>query len=136
MRQGGARCPPQAPAALCQERRETGTNEEDMVRLPDTHTHTRFSDGEGELIDNIRRAAALGLPTIACTDHMALREPPPGLTRPADAPAGRQTDWHMAWEDLPHRRDRGGACRLPGHRGADGAGVQYWPDVEGALRSC
>ena len=68
---------------------------------PYTHTHTRWSDGGGEFEAIERRAAELGLPAIACTDHMPLQSPPPGLTRPEDAPPGRQTTWHMAWQDLP-----------------------------------
>lgn len=72
-----------------------------MNTLPDTHTHSRYSDGYGGLEANVRHAATIGLPAIACTDHMPLTAPPPGVPRPADLPPGRHTPWHMAWEDLP-----------------------------------
>ncbi|MBM6999387.1 PHP domain-containing protein [bacterium] len=38
----------------------------------DCHTHTRHSDGRGTIEENVARACALGLSTIACTDHFVL----------------------------------------------------------------
>lgn len=40
--------------------------------LVDCHTHTCFSDGTPSIEDNVARASALGLTTIACTDHFVL----------------------------------------------------------------
>lgn len=40
--------------------------------LVDCHTHTRYSDGEPTIEQNVARAAELGLTTIACTDHFVL----------------------------------------------------------------
>ena len=106
--------------------------QESMMILPDTHTHPRWSDGVGEIEANVRRAAELGLPAIACTDHMPLQSPPPGLTRPEDAPPGRQTTWHMAWQDLPNyiaevERARA-AC--PQVEVLVALEFDYWPGVE------
>lgn len=102
------------------------------MRLPDTHTHTRYSDGFGELPANIARAEELGLPAIACTEHMPLRKPPPGLTRPADAPEGRQTSWHMAWQDLPVyvAEVQRLADEHPNIEVLLGLEFDYWPGVE------
>lgn len=106
--------------------------QESMMILPDTHTHTRWSDGVGEIEANVRRAAELGLPAIACTDHMALQSPPPGLARPEDAPPGRQTTWHMAWQDLPNyiaEVERARAA-YPQVEVLVALEFDYWPGVE------
>jgi histidinol-phosphatase (PHP family) len=41
------------------------------VRVGDYHTHSRFSDGEGEPAELVARALALGLPAIGISDHYA-----------------------------------------------------------------
>ena len=43
--------------------------------LGDYHIHTHFSDGEGEVVEFVERAIALGLPEIGFADHIV----PPGL---------------------------------------------------------
>lgn len=106
-------------------------------RLSDLHTHTRWSDGRCELEENVRQAVTLGLPGIACTDHMPLQQPPPGVPRPADAPPGRQTDWHMAWQDLPAYLSE--VRRLqedyPQTEVLLGLEFDYWPGVEGQIEA-
>ena len=39
------------------------------IELVDCHTHTVFSDGKSTFEENMRAAEALGVTTIACTDH-------------------------------------------------------------------
>ncbi len=41
------------------------------IRVGDYHTHSRFSDGEGEPAELVERALALGLPAIGISDHYA-----------------------------------------------------------------
>ena len=36
----------------------------------DRHVHSRFSDGEGTLAQNIAAAEALGLQALTCVDHV------------------------------------------------------------------
>lgn len=40
-----------------------------MKILADYHTHTIYSHGKGDIIDNAKQAKALGIKTIAITDH-------------------------------------------------------------------
>ena len=35
----------------------------------DLHTHTKYSDGDLDIIGNVRQALSLGLDGIAITDH-------------------------------------------------------------------
>ncbi|NLC55474.1 MAG: PHP domain-containing protein, partial [Armatimonadetes bacterium] len=108
-----------------------------MNLLPDTHTHTRYSDGHGELEENVRRAVALGIPAIACSDHMPLQAPPPGRTRPADALPGRQTEWAMAADDLPAYVAEVQRLKqvYPQTEVLLALEFDYWPGVEPYVRS-
>ena len=40
--------------------------------LVDTHTHTRYSDGQNELIENVRAAKQVGCSILCTTDHLTL----------------------------------------------------------------
>lgn len=45
-----------------------------MTVLADTHMHTAYSDAVGTIEENAAAAEALGLRTIACTDHFTYEE--------------------------------------------------------------
>ena len=56
-----------------------------MIRVPnsDLHTHTDYSDGRGNLTENVRAAEAAGLDAIAIADHLM----PAGYEKHADRDA-------------------------------------------------
>ncbi len=72
-----------------------------MIRVPhsDLHTHTDYSDGRGNLTENVRAAEAAGLDAIAIADHLM----PPGHEKHADrqALAARMAEVHQTrtWAD-------------------------------------
>lgn len=43
-----------------------------MPRLVDCHTHTRYSDGSGEVADVVRGARVAGCSTVVVSDHLTL----------------------------------------------------------------
>lgn len=57
--------------------REDASPQPTLQSLGDYHIHTRYSDGEGEVVEFVERAIALGLPEIGFADHLV----PPGLGR-------------------------------------------------------
>ena len=42
------------------------------MELVDCHTHTAYSDGTSTVAQNVAQAAALGVATLCCTDHLTL----------------------------------------------------------------
>jgi histidinol-phosphatase (PHP family) len=56
------------------------------MRLSNTHTHSRFCDGRGELEDYVRAAVRKGFRSLGFSAH---------------APVPFASDWHMAAGDLP-----------------------------------
>ena len=72
-----------------------------MIRVPfcDLHTHTDYSDGRGNLTENVRAAEAAGLDAVAIADHLM----PPGYEKHADREAllARLTEVRQArcWAD-------------------------------------
>ncbi len=40
--------------------------------LVDTHTHSRYSDGQNEIVDNLRAAQRAGCTVLCATDHLTL----------------------------------------------------------------
>lgn len=73
-----------------------------MIRVPnsDLHTHTTYSDGRGNLTENVRAAEAAGLDAIAIADHLM----PPGHEKHADRVALvdrlAETRQARAWADV------------------------------------
>jgi putative hydrolase len=58
---------------------------EQISLLQDCHVHSRFSDGEGTLAENIAAAEALGLEALTCVDHVRV-----------------STDWVPAYVEAVH----------------------------------
>ena len=92
----------------------------DYRALADYHVHTRYSDGEGEVDDCVRRAVALGLSEIGISDHLV----PPGL--------GEAGSYGVAPSQLgAYIADvRAAAVRHPGIRVLLGVEADYLPDHE------
>jgi len=92
----------------------------DYRALGDYHVHTRYSDGEGEVEDCVKRAATLGLSEIGISDHLI----PPGLGAAGDCgiPPSR-LDAYVA--DV-----RTTAARHPEIRVLLGVEADYLPDHE------
>jgi putative hydrolase len=76
----------------------------------DRHVHSRFSDGEGTLAENIAAAEALGLQALTCVDHVRV-----------------STDWVPAYVEAVHAARASTEVRL-------GCGIEAkLLDTDGAL---
>jgi histidinol-phosphatase (PHP family) len=96
------------------------------VSLPppgDYHVHTRFSDGEGEPVQCVERALALGLPEIGISDHLT----------PSVIGAGG--DWSIGLERLDAyvAAVRAAAARYPEITVLLGVEADYVPGAEDEL---
>jgi putative hydrolase len=83
---------------------------EQISLLQDRHVHSRFSDGEGTLAQNIAAAEALGLRELTCVDHVRV-----------------STDWVPAYVGAVHAARASTAVKL-------GCGIEAkLLDTDGAL---
>jgi histidinol-phosphatase (PHP family) len=89
----------------------------------DYHVHTRFSDGEGEPVQCVERALALGLPEIGITDHLT-----PSVL-------GAEGDWSIRHERLDEyvAAVRAAAARYPEITVLLGVEADYVPGAEEEL---
>lgn len=89
----------------------------------DYHVHTRFSDGEGEPVQCVERALALGLPEIGITDHLT-----PSIL-------GAEGDWSIARDRVDEYVGavRAAAARYPEITVLLGVEADYVPGTEDEL---
>lgn len=114
--------------------------------IVDTHTHTRYSDGVGEILDNARAAAAAGCKILCASDHLTLpasMDPECEVCVPEELLAsyaadiaqarelvpeveivhGFECDWYEGCEENVRRWSAGATYRLGGCHWAGGLPV-------------